>query len=352
MNIFDIVTPINITTFWDRAKESQATYLGERLFPAQKVVGLELNKIGGRAGLPVELVASAFDTQATYRDRLGIEVQKTKMPFFRERMKIDEETRQQIMAISQDNILRNFIPRIFDDTNNLIRGARTVRERMAMELISTGKIKIQGNGVNLTYDYKLAKDQKVTAKVNWGDSANATPIQDMINWVDNFRTTYGVSLEYAVMTTKTFNLIKSADEIKSVLYPNASTVGKQLVTTMQVKDLVRQTTGVTILLNDNVYAVKVGGKAVKMFPDGVITFIPVGGVLGNMTFGTTPEEVDLLSNPKFASNTRIVDTGVAVYTRTIDHPVNVEVLVSQICLPSFSSDVEGGAGSILIATVD
>ena len=71
-----------------------------------------------------------------------------------------------------------------------------------------------------------------------------------------------------------------------------------------------------------------------------------------MTFGTTPEEADLATNPKFASNTAIIDTGVAVYTKTIDHPVNVEVIVSQICLPSFSSDIEGGAGSIIIANVD
>ena len=47
----------------------------------------------------------------------------------------------------------------------------------------------------------------------------------------------------------------------------------------------------------------------------------------------------------------IVDTGVAVYTRTVDHPVNVETVVSQIALPSFGADVNGGAGSILIASV-
>lgn len=352
MNIFDLVTPANIAAYWDNRKASQDAYMGEMLFPATKIQGLELNKIGGRAGYPVELVASAFDTQATYRDRLSIEVQKTKMPFFRERMKIDEETRQAIMAISQDSILRNYIPRIFDDTNNLIKGARAVRERMAMELISTGKIKIQGNGVNLTYDYKLSKDQKVAPATKWTDSANATPIQDMIDWIDDFRTKYGVVLEYAVMNTKTFNMIKASDEVKAILYPTATTIGKQLVTPAQVKDLIQRTVGVTILLNDNNYAVKVGGKGIKMFPDGVVTLIPRGGVLGQMTFGTTPEEIDLATNPKFASNTRIVDLGVAVYTRTIDHPVNVEVIVSQICLPSFGSDIEGGAGSIVIATVN
>jgi len=110
-------------------------------------MGLEINKISGFAGLPVTLKPSAFDTQATFRDRQTVELQKSKMPFFRERMKIDEETRQKIMAISNDKLLDGIVRNIFDDTNNLIRGARAQRERMAMELISTGKINVVGNGV-------------------------------------------------------------------------------------------------------------------------------------------------------------------------------------------------------------
>lgn len=352
MNIMELVTPANISAYWDARKANQSLYMGEMLFPAEKIQGIELNKISGRAGLPVELVPSAFDTEATYRDRLSISVEKTNMPFFRERMKIDETTRQQIMMIQQDSILASYIPRIFDDTNNLIRGARAARERMAMQLISTGKIAVKGNGVNMEYDYHLGKDQKVKPATKWSDSANARPIQDMIDWIDDFRTKYGVVMQYAVMTTKTFNMIKASDEVKAVLYPNATVSNMQIVTPEQVKQTIENFVGVRILLNDNVYATKVGGKGNKFFPDGVVTFLPTGGIVGKMTFGTTPEEIDLQTNPKFASNTSIVDLGVAVYTRTIDHPVNVEVIVSQICLPSFGADIEGGAGDILIADVD
>ena len=42
----------------------------------------------------------------------------------------------------------------------------------------------------------------------------------------------------------------------------------------------------------------------------------------------------------------------AVTNKILDDPVNIETIVSQICLPSFSSDVEGGAGAILIANVN
>lgn len=352
MNFFDYITPANILAYWDSAKADQSTYMGEMLFPAAKIQGLELSKVGGRAGLPVRLKASAFDTQATYRDRLSIEVTKQKMPFFRERMKVDEETRQQILAISNDQILRGYVTRIFDDAGNLLRGSRATRERMAMELISTGRVKIEGNGVKLDYNYNLSNKQKVKASVAWTDVANSKPIQDLIDWVDYFRTEFHVPMGFVVMNTKTFNLIKKSASTIAILYPTATTIGSQLVTTPQVKDLILSATGLRVLINDAAYADEVGGAGKPFYPEGVCTLLPVGGKLGNMVFGTTPEEIDLLTDAKTSGNTRITDTGVAVYTRLIDHPVNREVIVSQICLPSFGADVDGGAGSILIAKID
>ena len=353
MNVFELINPTTISMYWDSKKADQSTYLGEKLFPATKVIGLELSKIGGRDGVPVQLKASAFDTQATFRDRLGIEMTKTKLPFFRERMKIDEEVRQQILAISNDSILKQYVNRIFDDKMNLLRGARASRERMAMELISTGHVTINGNGVKMDYNYGVSNKQKVKATTAWTDTANSKPLQDLSDWSDYARTKFHVQMGFAVMTTKTFNLLKASESVVANLYPNSTNQSKMFVSNQQVKDLVQLATGLTILINDNVYADEVGGASKPFFPDYTISLIPVSGRLGNMTFGTTPEEVDLATNAKTAGNTTIVDTGVAIYTRLIDHPVNVETIVSQIVLPSLGTDmVEDGAGSFLIGKVD
>ena len=63
-----------------------------------------------------------------------------------------------------------------------------------------------------------------------------------------------------------------------------------------------------------------------MFPD---------GPLGKTWFGTTPAESDLQAGN--AANVTITDTGVAVTTVQKVDPVNVETIVSMICLPSFES---------------
>nr|DAT40161.1 MAG TPA: capsid protein [Caudoviricetes sp.] len=335
--------------YWDKRKEDQSKYMGHVLFKPKKIVGLEINKIGGRSGLPVQLKASAFDTQAVSRDRLSIELTKQSMPFFRERMPIDETLRQQIIVLQNEELLKGFMSQIFDDTNNLIRGAKVRREKMAMELISTGHIKIEDNGVKLDYNYNLSKQQFVES--DWSNTATSTPIQDLIDWVDFARTKLYVNMGYAIMTTKTFNLIKASESTRKAMFPlvAATNIDSMLITNQQVKDFVQNATGLRILLNDTAYAEHVGGSGMSIYPDMRVTLIPEGGVLGDMVFGTTPEEIDLLGKVNTGAEVSIVDTGVAVTTRTKVHPVSVETFVSQICLPSFSSDIENGSGSIMIA---
>ena len=63
-----------------------------------------------------------------------------------------------------------------------------------------------------------------------------------------------------------------------------------------------------------------------MFPD---------GDLGKTWFGTTPAESDLMSGS--VANVSITDTGVAVTTVQKADPVQVETIVSMICLPSFEA---------------
>ena len=355
ISIFDIVTPGNVISYYDSRMANQDTYMGEMLFPATKQLGTELTKIGGRAGVPVELKASAFDVQATFRDRLSVETRTQTMPFFKEGMRVDEKIRQQLLNLASAGnaqVLAPLVRNIFDDTSNLLRGARVTRERMVMELISTGKIAINNNGVAMEYDYGIDEDyQKVKAAKAWSDTENSNPLKDMRDWVEDFKIRYGVTLGYAVMTSKTFSYIANNKNVIKQLYPTVTDPSGLMIRNEQVKQLVLDTVGVRILINNNIYATQVRGANKKFFPDNVVSFLPDSGVLGNMVFGTTPEEVDLLNSALTSAKVQITDTGVAVKTSVSYDPVNVNTIVSQICLPSFNSDVEGGAGLILIAKV-
>ena len=67
-------------------------------------------------------------------------------------------------------------------------------------------------------------------------------------------------------------------------------------------------------------------------PEDTFVMFP-SGPLGKTWFGTTPSESDLMSSG--VANVSIVETGVAITTIKKADPVQVETIVSMICLPSF-----------------
>lgn len=348
--IFDMVNAKEIATYWTEASENRVPYLGATLFPARKQLGLDLSWIKGAQGLPVALTPSAFDAKATLRDRIGVKKVETEMPFFREAMRIGEKDRQEInklLAASNRATLEPVLNRIFDDAGNLIAGAEVQAERMRMQLLSTGKIKITAeNRMSYDYDYKLPSTHKATlgtgSTVKWSATTTATPVQDIQGWQDKVEEDTGIRPTRAICTRKTWNYLLANKSIKLDMNPAG---GENIILTdAMLQQYLSTKLGLSIAVYNKKYQVALGGPSYLFFPDDIFTLIPEGN-LGNTYFGTTPEESDLLSGGTDAQ-VQIVNTGVAVTTIKEPHPVNVQTIVSAIMLPSFEA-----IDSIFIATV-
>lgn len=347
--IFDMVTAKEISAYWTEAVENKTPYLGATLFPAKKQLGLDLSWIKGSRGLPVALTPSAFDTKATLRDRIGVKKVETEMPFFREAMRIGEKDRQEInklLAASNRATLEPILTRIFDDATNLIDGAEVQAERMRMQLLSTGKIRITAeNRMSYDYDFKLPSSHKTTISVaanKWSVSATATPVQDIQKWQDKVEDDTGVRPTRAICTRKTWNYLLANKSIRLDMDPIGGE--NRIMTDAMLQQYLSTKLGISVAVYNKKYHVELGGASSLFFPDEVFTLIPEGG-LGNTYYGTTPEESDLLSGAT-DTEVQIVNTGVAVTTIKEPHPVNVITVVSAITLPSFES-----IDSIFVATV-
>lgn len=336
--IFDLVTAKNAKDYIENSP--QKTYLGAALFPPTKQLGLNLSYIKGRRGLPVALKAAAFDAHAPLRNRIGVSKIETEMPFFRERMAVKEKERQEINTFLSGGLTAQaeaVVRLVYDDQKTLVDGADVTAERMRMQLLAEGKISIASEGVAYDYDFELEEDQfeELTGTDAWSDPAS-TPILDLIEWLRRTKA------KRAIMTTATFNLLAQHDSIRKDLNP----VGGEniILTDGDVKTYIKRKVGLDIAIYDEEF-IDEEGNTQQFYPDGKITFLP-STALGNTVYGTTPEESDLLNNSLTNAQVEIVNTGVAVTTRTIDHPVSVETIVSEIVLPSFEQ-----AGKIFIATV-
>lgn len=338
-NVMELVSAKALTTYWQETVSNRVPYLGEGLFPAKKKMGLDLAWIKGYKGLPVALKPSHFDTKATVRDRIGVKKIETEMPFFREAMTIKERDRQELLRFRENDneaLYSSIISEIFDDRIQLIEGALIQAERMRMQLLVTGGISIVANNVDYTYNYDVDGEwtknnyRQLSGTSLWTAYESATPLEDIRAMQQKIVDLTGVKPTRMIMTQATWNHLLQNKSIRVAINPLAG--GLNLVRDAELKSLLLSELGVTVALYDKKFKTETGATQ-NFYPDGYITLLPASTV-GNTYYGTTPEEADLQST-SFNGDVSIVETGVAVTTINIPHPVNKETIVSEIVLPSF-----------------
>lgn len=343
--IFDYFTSKALASYYNTrvAEQNMQPFLGDELFPARKKMGLNLKWIKGAKGLSTSLSLSAFDVKSTKKDRIGFEALQTKMPFFKNNMLIDEELRQELLIAIEagntdyvDTILRN----IFDDTMTLLDAAAVTRERMRMQLLSTGTIVLANNGQEYSYDYGLESNQKYTPTTLW-NSEDSDPLSDIIAMQDVIENKGYARPRRAITSRKVIRALMKNSGIKEAIYVMSN--GKVTLTEANVLNYFRENANLSIAVYEKSYLDE-SGVAQKYLPEDLFIMIPEGD-LGNTWFGTTPEEADLRSGATDAEVT-IVDTGVAITTTKTTDPVSVDTKVSEVVLPSFEA-----ADQIIIADV-
>lgn len=343
MKLTDIFTAQAIAANYTNAASNNIPYLGTGLFPSQKKAGLDLKWIKGHNGLPVSLAPSNFDAKSRFRDRVGVAMNETQMPFFRESMLVKEADEQEIMRVqdANDPYAQQVLTNIFNDTQNLVNGADVVPERMRMQLLAplggNFGIEIQANGVDYTYNYDRDGSLKAkhylkiaTAADKWDAADTCDPVRDLEAALDAQEQESGERPTVLLMSKGTFNLIKNSKKVQSGVLAQNTTANVNY-TTARVTAYIQEELNVTIVTYNKQFKDETG-TAKKFYPDGIVAMLPTGA-LGSTWYGTTPEERTLAGTA--GANVSIVNTGVAVAVTTTSDPVNTKTTVSEIVLPSW-----------------
>ena len=334
-NIFEAkITAKNIRAIWEAGRpEDRPPYLGSALFPETKQLGLDINLIKGKQGLPVALVSANWDTDVLYRDRIGFKTLQAELPFFKEAYKVSEKLRQQIIT-AKENYQTPLFDRVFDDVNDLLDGAEVTVERMRMQLLGTGTISIQENGVDKQYNYGFdSATQFVTESTLWSASG-AKPFRSLVARLKAYKQLTKKTAKIVIMGYDAFNaLAQDADVIgyfetlpNPTLAPNDD----------EIKAYIESRTNVKIIVNDSQY-IKARDNTktpTYFYPTDRYTILSTD-LMGETVYGTTPEEADLLSGD--TSNVlsgEVLGNGVAITTWKETDPVCVSVKVSEVVAPS------------------
>ena len=342
MKLSDVFTADAIALHYTNAASNQIAYLGSGFFPAQKKAGLDLKWLRGVNGLPVSLAPSAFDAKSTMRDRVGISMTETQMPFFRESMLVKEADEQEIMRVrdANDPYAQQVLDRIFDDATTLVNGADVVPERMAMQLLAplSGNfgVNIAANGANYTYNYDPDGSLKsghyaaiTTTADKWDASATCDPLKNLEDAMDAQEAAGGNRPEILLMSKATFNLMKNSTKVRSGILAQNVTANVNY-TSAKVKQYIEEELNVSVIVYNKQFKDETG-TAKKFYPDGIVALLP-NGALGSTWYGTTPEEA---RGAQSGASVEVVNTGVAVTVTTTVDPVNTKTTVSEIVLPSF-----------------
>lgn len=332
MTIFDLMQSTELTAYWEELVQDEAPYPCEELFPDDKKRGISLKWIKGSKGLPVVLKTSAFDVFAVPRARIGFEKLTAEMPYFKESTYIDEELRQELNLVLETGnqaYIDSVMNKIFDDETRLLRGARASRERMRMMALTTGVVSMTANGQAFTFDYGVT--HKGNAAVAWSDFTNSDPIEDIRVAKEKIQDETGAVLTRAMCDGKTWRNIRNNEKIKKAIF--VLTNGAGALSDNQLRQYIKEQVEIDVVVNDKRYKDE-NEAAVKFMPENTFVMFPDGD-LGKTWFGTTPAESDLMSSS--VANVSITDTGVAVTTVQKADPVQVETIVSMICLPSFEA---------------
>ena len=334
MNIFEAkITAQNVRAIWE-ANENVAPFLGEVFFPNTKQVGLDLNLIKGKSGAPVALVSANWDTNVLFRDRIGFNELHAELPYFKEAYQVSEKLRQKIIT-SSEQYRAPLFSEVFNDINDLLLGADVTAERMRMQLLGTGTISIQENGVDKQYDYGFdnAKQFKTEAKL-W-NAEGATPLKSLADQIENAENVTKSRPQYAVMGKAVAKSLFYSPEVDK--YFASVTPVVNYATPSQRKAYVEATLEIKIFVSDKKYVKARDFKnrtEISYYPEDRYTLISTLD-LGETVYGTTPEEIDLLGggNDQVLS-CEVLSNGVAITTWRIVDPVNVNTKVSEVVVPS------------------
>lgn len=329
-SIFELMEPQELTAYWNELTQDREPFPAQELFPDSKKRGLSLKWLKGSKGLPVVLKTSAFDTFAIPRPRIGFDKMAADMPYFKESKYIDEELRQELnMVLETGNqaYIDAVMNRIFDDETELLEGAAATRERMRMMALTTGIVSLSANGQVFSFDYGVT--HKGNAAVSWETVATADPVEDIRNAMEKIADETGAVITRAMCDRKTWRNLRNNEKIKKEIFVLTNGVGS--ISDQKLHQYFLDELGIDIRVNSKRYKDETGASTPYM-PEKTFVMFP-SGTLGNTWFGTTPAESDLMSSG--VANVSIVDTGVAVTSVKKSDPVNVETIVSMICLPDF-----------------
>ncbi|MFS7238149.1 major capsid protein [Carnobacterium divergens] len=326
----EIITPQELITF---TNELQTTdYLGETLFPSVKVPSFSFRDIRTGNSVPVVASVSALDAEAEIASREG-RMTDMELAYIKRKIRLSEENLLTLKAPGFQQQAQMALRAIFNDTEHMVNSVKARIEAMRMEVLTTGKITLDENGIKTEVDYLMKSENQ--KKADWS-TETADPIADIMDWV------LEADVEPDIML---MNGLTAQNILNTVAIQTKFEKSNAMATLTGLNDYLTAAGLPTIQVYNKAYRKQLAnGKYEKhrFVKDGNIALIPSGS-LGSTVFGMTPEESRLITNGTLEGNVGNIHT--MIYESNQD-PIATWTKASATAMPSFTE-----ADNVIQATV-
>lgn len=289
-NVLETITEEERLNFSQSFDVKRPGILGT-IFPDTKTQYLKAEYYRLMAGqrLPEVAFVHALDTEAEIGSRPGFEKVLTEKLFIKRKINQSERLQQAIEnGVPDDNNLKKFV---FDDAANLFEGVVARANVMKGQFLSTGIVKIKENHVDMSIDYGVTSDAKVTL-TDWSkpDADIMGDISKMVAIAED----NGYVVNKALTSLKMINYMRNNTAMQTAVLGAAN---KRLLTKQELANLLMQEYGITIDRCDEKYRYRKADGTLKTgryFKEDVFTLYEANanGSFGSGLWGVTPEELE------------------------------------------------------------
>lgn len=301
--------------------------LGETLFPESKHDTLDFSYVRAGSSLPTIASVSAFDTEAEIGSREAGQ-QALEAAYIKRKMQITEKDLMALQFPRTPAEQQYLTGRVFNDIDTLTAGVKARVELMRMEALSTGKVTLNENGLNMTVNYHVpVAHQESLAGTNLWTAGTADMIGDLERWQD----TLDEKATRALTSTKILSQILRNEKIIAYLFGKDS---GRIPTRADLNAFLLQHDLPQIAVYDAKYRKEgANGTFTTHRYFGENKFVMFGeGALGETLYGPTPEESRMIREGADVSN---VDKVIAMIYEEGKDPISTWTKAAATAIPSF-----------------
>lgn len=248
--------------------------------------------IAAQYNIPVMAMFHAFDTESQKTLRIPIDVHNIEKGLIK--VKIDQSER--LRALTDRGVTRQsaLVERVLNDGYNLAEQVFTRSKVAKNEVMATGKMTINENGLNLTVDYGVPA-ANLNKILDVGAGA-ATPLDEQLLDLKETAAAAGVPLNGMYCGVAAFNKLRKNANIQKAI--NGANMVGQLVKNADLKAYLADELGIVrVLINDATYSLPLtmgnDGRPVvssqRYYPENKISFFHANGKIGDGIWGDPPE---------------------------------------------------------------